>query len=112
MGNTSLRFRVAVGLTDSATRYIHGVRADDDHWTDAWNFSLAGTRGSIGLPNTAEGQLTAYTVDLGVLAGPPQDWPPMFLSGFMVTLRLSAIVRAGGRIGWGVPPYPTRWGNG
>jgi hypothetical protein len=33
----------------------------------------------------------------------------MFLSGFMVTLRLGAIVRAGGRIGWGVPPYPTRW---
>src|SRR5436305_1903080 len=33
----------------------------------------------------------------------------MFLSGFMSTLRLGAIVCAGGRIGWGVPLYPTRW---
>lgn len=96
-----------MGLTD--IRYIHGVRADDYHWTDAWNFSLVGTRGSIGLLNLAEGHLTPYGVDLDVLAGSPNDWPPMFLSGFMVTLRLSAIVRSGGRIGRGVPPYPTRW---
>src|SRR4051794_34418487 len=98
-----------MSLADPGRRYIHGVRADDDHWTDAWNFSLAGTRGSIGLLNAAESHATPYRVDLRVLAGPPQDWPPMFLSGFMTTLRLGAIVRAGGRIGCGVPPYLTRW---
>jgi hypothetical protein len=96
-------------LTDHDARYLHGIRADDDHWPDAWNFSLQGTRSSIGLVNAAEKHSTPYDVDLAVLAGPPQDWPPMFLSGFMVTLRLGAIVRAGGRIGRGMPPYTTKW---
>lgn len=95
-------------LTGSDARYIHGVRADDDHWTDAWNFSLQGTRGSIGLINAAEAHTAPYDVELAVLAGPPQNWPPMFLSGFLVTLRLGAVVRAGGQIGRGVPPYPTK----
>ena len=94
---------------NAENRYIHGFRADDDHWSDTWNFSLAGTRGSIGLINTTESHTTPYDVDLSVLGGSPRDWPPMFLSGFMVTLRLGGIIRTGGRLGWGVPPYPTRW---
>jgi hypothetical protein len=90
-------------------RYVHGVRADDDHWTDAWNFSLAGTRSSVGLMNAVESNPTPYDVDLSVLAGSPDEWPPMFLSGFMVTLRMGAIARAGGRLGRGVAPYTTKW---
>jgi hypothetical protein len=88
---------------------MHGVRADDEHWTDTWNFSLAGTRSSIGLLNAVESHTTPYDVDLSVLAGSGDDWPPMFMSGFMVTVRLGAILRAGGRIGHGVPPYTTKW---
>jgi hypothetical protein len=95
-------------IADEA-RYVHGVRADDDHWADAWNFSLGGTRASIGLLNAVESHPTPYDVDLSVLAGSPDEWPPMFLSGFMVTLRLGAIVRAGGRIGRGMAPYTTKW---
>ena len=68
-------------LTDPDARYVHGVRADDDHWTDAWNFSLGGTRGSIGLLNATESHTAPYDLDLAVLAGPPHDWPPMFYQG-------------------------------
>jgi hypothetical protein len=98
-----------ISSIDHDARFVHGVRADDDHWADVWNFSLGGTRGSIGLLNAAESQTTPYDIDLSVLAGSPEEWPPMFLSGFMVTLRLGAIVHAGGRVGRGVPPYATKW---
>jgi hypothetical protein len=103
-----IRLAVMADPTEAAS-LIHGVRADDEHWTDVWNFSLEGTRGSLGLINLSEQHTTPYDVDLTVLAGPPQHWPPMFLSGFMITMRLGAIVRSSGQIGWGVPPYPTRW---
>src|SRR6516225_7214974 len=100
---------IQMTVVDVGMSLIHGIRADDEHWTDVWNFSLAGTRGSLGLLNLAQGQPSPYNVDLSILSGPPQDWPPMFLSGFMVTMRLGAIVRAGGHIGRGAPPYPTQW---
>jgi hypothetical protein len=92
------------------SHYIHGIRADDTHWTDAWNFSLSGTRSSIGVANAlTETHVTPYEVDLEILAGPPQSWPPLFLSGFLTTLRLGSIVRAGGHVGQGAPPYETKW---
>jgi len=92
-------------------KFVHGLRVDDDHWPDLWNFSLAGTRSSIGLANALQFAETPYDVDLTVLEGPPELWPNLFLSGFMVTLRLGAIVRAGGKIGWGIDPYPTTWAS-
>ena len=91
---------------------IHSLRADEEHWIDVWNFSLAGTRSSIGLADRAQALVTPCEVDLAVLSGPPQDWPPMFLSGFLVTVRLGAMVREGLRLGRGVWPYPTRWATG
>jgi hypothetical protein len=60
-----------MSLAGSGRPYIHGVRADDVHWTDAWNFSLAGTRGSLGLINATESDTTPYGVDLRILGGPP-----------------------------------------
>jgi hypothetical protein len=98
-----------VSLADRNTGYVHAVRADDDHWTDVWNFSLEGTRSSIGLINTAMSYPKPCDVDLAVLAGSPRDWPLMVSSGFMATLRLGAIVCAGGWIGRGVAPHPTKW---
>lgn len=62
-----------MALTEPDSRYIHGVRADDDHWTDAWNLSLRGTRGSIGLLNAAGSHTAPYDVELSILAGPPQN---------------------------------------
>lgn len=91
--------------------YVHALRADDAHWTDVWNFSLEGTRSSIGLINVAMSQPTPDEVDLAVLGGSPREWPLMASSGFMMTLRLGAIVRAGGWIGRGVAPYPTTWAS-
>ena len=89
--------------------YVHGVRADDEHWPDVWNFSLAGTRGSVGLLNAVEGQTLPGEADLEVLRGAPSAWPGMFMSGFLVVVWQGAIVRTGLRLGRGVPPYRTRW---
>jgi hypothetical protein len=39
--------------TYGETTFIHGIRADEPHSLDVWNFSLKGTRTSMGLVNTA-----------------------------------------------------------
>lgn len=91
--------------------YLHGVRADDAHWTDAWNFSLAGTRSSISAVNLSEGQTLPSSVPLDVLQGHPKDWPPMFISGFLATILSAGLARHTGGLGRGVPPYATRWAD-
>jgi hypothetical protein len=92
-----------------AAEFTHGIRADDEHWSDVWNFSLEGTRASIGVVNATESHTLPQDVALEVLSGPPDAWPSMFLSGFLSTVLQGAIVRTGHRLGRGVPPYPTRW---
>ena len=76
---------------------------------DVWNFSLGGTRSSIGAVNAYEGQARPHEVDLELLTRLPSEWPPMVLSGFLLTVWKGAIVRNGLRLGQGVDPYPTRW---
>ena len=88
----------------------HGVRASNSHAPDAWNFSLAGTRSAIELLARAEGTASPRDLDIERLTnGPVQQWPGMFMSGFMVAVWQATILRGGGQIGYGVPPRETRW---
>lgn len=89
--------------------YLHGVRADDVHWTDVWNFSLAGTRSSIGLVALSMGCPHPTTLSIDMLRGDPRVWPDMPLSAFLVAIRMGGLIRAEVPTGMGVPPYPTHW---
>jgi hypothetical protein len=89
--------------------YIHGLRADDGHWSSVWNFSLAGTRTSVGVLNAVEEHAVPEEVDIEVLQGLPSGWPPMFMSGLLSIVWQGAIVRNGLKLGQGVPPHQTHW---
>lgn len=87
----------------------HGVRASNWLSPDVWNLSLAGTRTAIELLAQVEHTVSPRDLDIERLAnGPVQEWPGMFLSGFMATVAQGAILRRGGRVGYGVPPHETR----
>jgi hypothetical protein len=87
----------------------HGVRADGVHWTEVWNFSLAGTRSSIEMGAALESQPSLRDAPIEVLHHRPRDWPRTFMSPFAVLVWQGSMSRAGMRIGMGVAPYETRW---
>lgn len=91
-------------------RLAHGVRADAWHWTDAWNFSLQGTKTSLELLAAVEKAPSPRDADLNALCnGPVAAWPLTFMSPFLVAVWQGAILRNGGSVGYGVPPRTTRW---
>lgn len=93
----------------SVGRLFHGIRADDFHWQEAWNISLAGTRIAVATVAAVEGYPSLGDVPMDQLRGHPQSFPATFLSPFGSTVFQGAMVRAGMRLGVGMPPYPTRW---
>jgi hypothetical protein len=86
------------------------VRADDWHWDDVWNFHLEGTKTALELVALSEGARSPRDIPIELLRDGPLDaWPAMFLSPFLGCVRQGIVVRRGGVLGYGVPPYETRW---
>jgi hypothetical protein len=83
---------------------VHGFEAED--WLACWSMHLKGTLVSVDVANELEfglpGARGLATDDLreGNLGG-------AFLSLRMLRLRQAAIIRSGGWVGEGAPPYPT-----
>ncbi len=91
------------------TSLIHGIRADGVHWTDCWNFSLAGTRTSVEVIAAIEGTPSLRDAPMDVLRERPTQVPATFLSPFASLVFQGAMLRAGMRLGYGSPPFQTRW---
>lgn len=94
---------------DEIPPLVHGLRADSVHWTECWNFGLAGTRSSTEMVGTAEGWPSLREVPLDALRTRPDQWPATALSPFAMLVWQGAMVHAGMVLGMGVQPYETRW---
>lgn len=84
---------------------IHGFEAED--WQACWNMSLGGTLASLDYANeTGFNQPGIRALNITALRS--GAFGEVALSPRMLCLWQAAIIRGGGWIGQGVPPYPTR----
>lgn len=89
---------------------VHAFRADD--WQACWNMHLQGTLCSPDLPNGKEFDgPSVRDIPLDGLRTGAFHGLPIAVSRRMQSLWGAAIIRAGGWIGEGAPPYPTRWAS-
>jgi len=97
--------RVPSDDTKELPPLIHGFEAED--WLACWNMHLRGTLVSLDYANETEfGQSGIRALSIDTLrSGAFGEVSP---SPRMLCLWQAAIIRGGGWIGQGVPPYPTR----
>jgi hypothetical protein len=86
-------------------RLIHGIEAED--WNACWNMQLGGTLVSIDFA----GEVELGTPGLRALSLEDLrrgSFGEVFLAPRMLCLWQAAVIRSGGWVGEGAPPYPTQ----